>query len=108
VCDNTRKLVVRIEDHAIRTRRPTSVHRAAAQDRELVVCPRDREHEALVVVVDVRVGGDRAASRVELVARCLCGADRAAGVADCAAGRGTGACFDIEGGCESAGDEDGR
>lgn len=54
--NNTSELVICVEDNTIRTRRTTRVNATTAQNGELVVCPGDREGEALIVVVDVRVG----------------------------------------------------
>lgn len=58
-------------------------------------------------MVLVRVAGHSIIGAVEFVSRCLGGTDGTAGVADCAASRGTCASFHIQRGSEGTGYEDG-
>ena len=83
-----REIPTPIENHPIRPRTPPRVDIVVIQNRELIVRPGDREIEALVVVVlvRVRVGALGLAGLVERGAFREGGADVGGPVAGAAAG----------------------
>ena len=90
--DHTRQIPIAIKHHSISPRAASTIHLARAQDREFVPRSIDRESEALIVLVLMRifVRALGLAFLVELVAFSLCGRDVGGGVAGRAAGLGTG------------------
>lgn len=84
--DQTSILIPRVKDNTIRAWRATGIDPESPQDGEFIIGTRDGKVKALIVVVDVRVGIDVVAGRVEGVAFGLGCGDGAGIVADAAAG----------------------
>lgn len=103
MCNNPRKLIVLVKDNPICPRFSTTINIPITQNRELVVCPGNREIEPFVVVVLMRVGVVGLSGAVQVPAGGLGSGHRAGGVADAGAGVGAGA---LLGGCVCEGDEE--
>lgn len=82
----TRQFIVSVENHAIRSRRATSINIIVAHNRIFVVCAADGEVEPLIVVVLVRVVVNSIPRLVKRVSLGLSCADIARPVAGASAG----------------------
>lgn len=109
MCNKTSQLILAIEDDTVRTRGTTAVDLSGAQDRPLIVGTRDREVEALVVVVlvGVVVAAHGLVGGVELITGFLGGSHGARAVAVAAAGVVAGAGVEFSRGGKDRGDQQG-